>query len=256
MTHDHEMSLSVDNIVQRWRLNSSAEHAYTCEASACGALVAIASATLPTAGGPSFFPNSSAALGALARTWSVRRRWQRRRRRDGRNRNRSNNTYYPSSGVCVGSGRSLLEPAAEAACLPRLGLGERVAWRSRFGDANGSMLLGDSTRDVSVNKGGGLSGVRGLERNRAPCFALGDEALPFGLATLCRAPATETACDTPLARRRSISGADSNFGPCASIALPTSCLKDLEASARPCVPLASVRATNVPCFAKTSYFVA
>ena len=103
--------------------------------------------------------------------------------------------FSANSGACVGSGMPAAAPAAEAACLPRLAIGDRLECIALFGEANGVMLLGNEARPTKVSKGRGLSGVFGRERNLA--LAAGDDALPFGLAALNLAPAAGAARDVP-----------------------------------------------------------
>ena len=84
-------------------------------------------------------------------------------------------------------------PAAEAACLPRLAIGDRVECLALFGDANGVILLWDGARPTRVSKERCLSGVFGRERSFT--LASGDVALPFGLAARTLAPAAVAARD-------------------------------------------------------------
>ena len=164
--------------------------------------------------------------------------------------------FCANAGACVGSGMPAAAPAAEAACLPRLAIGDRLECIALFGEANGVMLLGNEARPTKVSKGRGLSGVFGRERNLA--LAAGDDALPFGLAALNLAPTAGAARDVPrlpcaeAARTRSSSGAERTFGPCVSMSSPTCCRKALEASSRPWVHLENTPPTKKPYLSTTS----
>ena len=112
---------------------------YTCDEYAFGTLDASSSYKLPTAGGTTFFrtllpllvlspdrvvfpgggSGGRAAIGAAAATLIAAAAI-----RIARFPSRILARFSASSCVCTGSGSSPLDPAAVAACLPRLGIGD------------------------------------------------------------------------------------------------------------------------------------